>query len=564
MMFDRFQSKKWVLLKEFIASNRALFFAVLFYGIIANILTILIPISISKYYSLIFEASSRRAFILGIFPDQWVNALPNFLWFFFCLVLFWMGFSFLQKYVTGILGERFIKIIRETLFAHQLDVQMKAYDESGFGKYLLRYSGDMNSIRNYLTNGIIRFFIDLLLVLFAISAMIFTDLYLTLIVIAGIGFTLLTLYLLNKSLYTVSLSLRNKKSGLLSFVSSRLPLMLTIKGFNRQSVEERDFNERSEKVYSLGVKYQRVNTIIGVLVPGILYLTLGIILLTIYLLKSYNVQIQGEHLLGFILLFITVLPVFRRLLRVASVWKVGNISFAKLQDVLDLKTEVSFEEDGKFNFKNGSIRFKHVSFAYSKGINVLEDFNLRIAGGTASVVFSANGLPKTSLIKLISGIYSPSKGSVSIDGQSIDEIDPKNLRRKIAILSDYFPLLGDTVFEACSYSKAKSRRQEVILMLDDLQKGIPEDLKIAMDFKIGDRGQKLTEFQRQLVVCARCFLTNKPVMIIESLSKFSDNPGFQNILVKLKDIQEQDKTIILLEDKYNPFYDILNPEKIEL
>jgi ABC-type multidrug transport system fused ATPase/permease subunit len=563
MMLYRFQSKKWVHLKEFIASNRALFFAVLFYGIFANILMILIPISISKYYSLIFEVSSRRAFILGVFPDQWVNTLPNFLWFFLCLIFFWMGFSFLQKYVTGILGERFAKSIREALFAHQLGVQMKDYNESGFGKYLLRYSGDMNSIRNYLTNGIISFIIDFLLVLFAIIAMIFTDVYLTIVVICGITIALLTVFLLNKSLYSVSLSLRNKKSGLLSFVSSRLPLMLTIKGFNRQHVEEKDFNERSEKVYSLGVKYQRVNNIIGVLVPGILYLTLCTILLTIYLLKSNNAHIQGEHLLGFILLFMTVLPVFRRLLRVSSIWKVGNISFDKLQGVMDLKTEISAEEEGKFKFKNGSIRFKHVSFAYSKGVNILDDFNLKIEGGTTLVIYSAKGLPKTTLIKLISGIYHSDKGVISIDGQAIEELDKKSLRKKIAILSDDFSLLGDTVFEASSYSKANIRRIEVEQMFDELQKGIPEDSKVVLDFKIGDRGHKLTEFQRQLVVCARCFLTEKSVIIIESLSKFSNNPGFQNILSKLKYFQEKDNTIILLEDNYFPFYDLLNPEKIE-
>jgi ABC-type multidrug transport system fused ATPase/permease subunit len=260
----------------------------------------------------------------------------------------------------------------------------------------------------------------------------------------------------------------------------------------------------------------------------------------------------------------TVLPVFRRLLRVSSIWKIGNISFDKLQGVLDLKTEISVEEDGKFKFKNGSIRFKHVSFAYSKGVNVLEDFNLKIEGGSTIVIYSAKGLPKTTLIKLISGIYHPDKGVISIDGQAIDELDQKGLRKKIAILSNDFSLLGDTVFEASSYSKAKSRRVEVEQMFDELQKGIPGDSKVALDFKIGDRGHKLTEFQRQLVVSARCFLTEKSVIIIESLSKFSDNPGFQNILSKLKDFQAQDNTIILLEDKYFPFYELLNPEKIEL
>lgn len=564
MIFNEFQSKKWVLLKRFIALQWKLFVGVLVFGILANAITILIPVSISKYYSLIFEAKSSRAFILDIFPGSWVNALPNFLWFFLGLVLCWMLFSFLQKYITSILGEKFIRGVRDSLFAHQLSVQMKMYDESGFGKYLLRYSGDMTSIRNFLTTGIIRFIIDLLLVLFAVIAMLMTNAYLTLIILGGILITLVTVYFLNKWLYSVSLALRNKKSGLLSFVSSRLPLIITIKGFNRQSVEEKDFNERSERVYHLGVEYQKVTNLIGVMVPGLLYLSLGAILVSIYLLKSSNIQVHSQHLLGFILLFMTVLPVFRRLLRVSSIWKVGTISFDKLQGVMDLKSDLSSMDQVPFKFKEGRIRFKNVYFSYSKGVNVLEDFNLRIEGGTTSMVFSSKGLPQSTLIKLISGIYLPNKGTVTVDGQNVQEIDQKSLKKKIAILSGDFPLLGTTVFEASSYSKAKSKRFEVEKMLEDLQRGIPEDQRVSLDFKIGDRGHKLTEYQQQIVICARCFLTDKPLLLIENLSKYSSNPGFVNIIEKLKEFQLFEKTIVLFEDGDNSVFDQLKPLRNEV
>lgn len=564
MIFNEFQSKKWILLKRFIALQWKLFVGVLVFGILANAITILIPVSISKYYSLIFEAKSSRAFILDIFPGSWVNALPNFLWFFLVLVLCWMLFSFLQKYNTSILGEKFIRGVRDSLFSHQLSVQMKMYDESGFGKYLLRYSGDMNSIRNFLTAGIIRFIIDLLLVLFAVIAMLMTNAYLTMIILCGILITLVAVYFLNKWLYSVSLALRNKKSGLLSFVSYRLPLILTIKGFNRQSVEEKDFNERSERVYQLGVEYQKVTNLIGVIVPGLLYLSLGTILVSIYLLKSSNVQVYSQHLLGFILLFMTVLPVFRRLLRVSSIWKVGTISFDKLQSVMDLKSDLSSIDQTLFKFKDGRIRFKNVYFSYSSGVNILEDFNLRIEGGKTSLVFNSEGLPQSTLIKLISGIYLPKRGTITVDGQNVQEIDQKSLKKKIAILSADFPLLGTTVFEASSYSKATSKFIKVEKMLDDLQRGIPADQKVSLDFKIGDRGHKLTEYQKQIVVCARCFLTEKPLLLIENLSKYSSNPGFLNIIEKLKELQQTEKTIVLFEDSDTLVFNELKPLRNEV
>lgn len=556
--------KKRVLLNDFIAQKKLLFFSALFLGIFANILAILIPISVGKYYSLLFEVNNHRAFFLDFLPGAWVNELPSFLWFFLVLVLLWMALSFSQRFLTAKLGELLIKSMREKLFAHQLAVNQNSYDESGFGKYLLRYSGDMTGVRNYLTVGIINFIVDSSLVLFAIFALMMTDYQMTLIVICGVIFILILVFFLNKFLYDTSLDLRNRKSGLLSFVSKRLPLMLTIKSFNRQTVEINEFNKKSRRVYNLGVRYQFINTMIAVLIQGLLFLTICAVLVTIYIFKTNDIQIGGEHLLSFILIFLTVLPVFRKLLRVSSIWKIGNISFNKLEQVFKLPEEHSDKDSRAFVFKKGKIRLKDMSYSYGKKQLLLDNVNIKISGGITTLISSPSGLPKSTLIKLITGIYPPTKGKVLVDDQDVSELDLKSLRKKITILSDDYPLLGETVFEASSYSKSKDKELGVEELLNRLQKGIPDETKIKLNSKIGDRGQKLTEAQRQVVIMARCILTNKPIIIIENLTKYSINPVFLNFLELIKEFQKQEKTIVILEENNSTYFDEIIQEKYEI
>jgi ABC-type multidrug transport system fused ATPase/permease subunit len=163
------------------------------------------------------------------------------------------------------------------------------------------------------------------------------------------------------------------------------------------------------------------------------------------------------------------------------------------------------------------------------------------------------------MIKLIVGIYSPNIGTIKIDGQKVNRVNPKSLKRRISILSEDFPLLGDTVFEASAYNTSEVNRTQLQVLLDDIQKDLSEETKITLDYKIGERGRKLTEHQRQIVFCLRCFMTNKPIVLIENFSKYESNPAFGRMCETLKMFAQKNKTIVLFESKYINLLEDLKP-----
>jgi hypothetical protein len=102
------------------------------------------------------------------------------------------------------------------------------------------------------------------------------------------------------------------------------------------------------------------------------------------------------------------------------------------------------------------------------------------------------------------------------------------------------------------------------MLLDKLQIGLPEETKLTLDNKIGERGLKLNEYQRQIVFCLRCFMTNKPIILIENFSKYASNPSFDQICTILKEYENKNKTIVFFESKQSNLIDDLNPVIHEL
>lgn len=533
---------KWPILISFIKRHIGIVALVLFTGLIANVLTIAIPVSIGKYYDLLFEYHSHRARILDFLPAGWFDTVQHFLAFFFILVAVRTIATFIERFYTGKLGELLVREVREMLFEHQLSVKTGNY-QKGMGKYLLRYSGDLKSLQNYVTTGLIRFIIDTLLLSLAVGVLFWLDCLAAAVMMGGVLAVTGVVYLLNKWLYNVSVKRRNTRSGLLAFVNERLGALVSIKAFNKEVTEQRKFEKRSAKLYQSGMEYQAAYNAIFTLVPGLLYVALGVALWLIA--KQGTSGLKAGGVLAFILLFITVLPVFRRILRVPSTWKVGNISFAKLLKILHLSSEKDRRHGVKYTYKGGAIEIRNVGFGYN-GKTVFSNLNVLVEPKNTCLIKLEHGFGKTTLIKLLVGIYEPEAGSIKIDEQDVSTLDLKSLRKHITVIGEEFQLFGKTVFEAISYSRKEEKRPSAQTMLDRLQNGLPERQKLTLDDKTGEWGANLSQSQRKQLQYARAFLTGKPILLIESPFDGLSEIVRQNISQLLSERQGE-ITLVLLD-----------------
>ena len=516
-------------------------------SLLANLITIFLPIYIALSFELLFNIKSHRAKVLFFLPDWILQSFSNyFLVFLFVLTLYSL-FDFLKRYSTSYLGELHLVFLRKEIFEHQLNTHMRVFDEKGVGKYLLRYSGDLSSIQALITKGTIGFISDIILIIITLSVLLSINNLIGTLVFAAILVLSFTTFLLNQLLYFASVNRRNAKSGLLKFVTLRLQNMLTIKSFNRLVPELKQFNKRVDKLLILGKRYHGIRSLIGAIIPLGLYLMIGMVMQGVMYLKQLDQNtIAPEAFFMAILLIITVLPVFRRCFRVSMIWRNGTISYDKLTKILNLDKEAYLHQPD-FHLENGSITLKQLSFGYTNQSTLFQNLNLKFPNGTISIIQGSTGSGKTTLLKLLNGLYQSNQGEIEIDGQSISSINPKSLRKHIAIVAEEWTLLGRNVFEALSYSRKETKRVGVYAQLRALK--LTDTLQL--NSPIGEHGRNLSKGQQKLLQYGRAFLTKKPILLIDAPWSGLDKKSIA-LIVDLLNKKKEKHTIILFTNQPIP------------
>ena len=482
-------------------------------SVASGILAVAIPVSIGLYYNLVFGFTTRRASALSVLPEAWTATVPAFLIFLLALVMVRSIVLFVERYSTSVLGEYFAQSLRERMFQHQLRARMSYYDEQGTGKYLLRYSGDLTSIQNFLTNGIFRFVGDALLLIVALVAMAILNVVVAFVVFAGIMVTVTVVHLLNRKLYHISSVRRDRRSGLVAFVSERLRGILAIKVLNREAVEMKRFTKRSRRLLEIGKTFRAVRAAIASVIPALSYVVLIATLWYVYIVSIRGVHVlPAGELVGFVLLFVTILPVLRRVLRVESTWKLGLISFRKLIRILEQDTEAPRGEEKKDI--TGDLTLTDVSFAYGDK-PIFSSVTCTLPWQRTVFVRVRPGRGRTTLVKLLTAVYLPDAGRIRYGELDASDIDPWNVRRAIAVASPALPLLGRTVFEAISDSKKADRMAAAAEMLACVQQGAPRIERLQIEDPIGEMGSALSTAQRMRLMYARALLSDKPYLLIE-------------------------------------------------
>ena len=526
---------KRTLLRTFFQKNKTRIIIVIIIGFLSSVLKILIPVALAKYYSLIFEANSRKVYILGFLPKEFTDTVPHFLIFFFFLILIKALFDLAERYGKGSLGEIFLYQIREILFYQQLRITQSTYDEKGTGRYLLRYSGDLGSLQKYVIKGIVQFIIDFLFLMLIMTVLFAINPMICLIILGFILIAGLLLVFVNKWLYSISIARRNKKSTLLSFISIHLRGILSVKTFNKETVIYKRYVKRIKKILALGLNYHFINSLIQTITNSIVYIMLGGVLVFVH---ASSWQSQSELLL-IVLLLVIMLPLFRRLLRVYSIWELGHISFTKLLLVMNLPVEADASKSPIKRIRGNQIVIRNLSYKFGEEL-LFNNLNLRIPSKSMTLIF---GKGKTTFAKLLLGIYKDYKGIIKIGKTNIRYIAPKIIRKKVTIISADWPLYDKTVFEAISYSNRAIKKLKAAELLEELQTEWNGELDL--DMPIGELGQALSYNQYVLLCFARALLTEKKIILVDVQFQNIEPQLREHLIAFLNEIKKI-KTVLVL------------------
>jgi ATP-binding cassette subfamily C protein LapB len=183
----------------------------------------------------------------------------------------------------------------------------------------------------------------------------------------------------------------------------------------------------------------------------------------------------------------------------------------------------------------GAIEFRDVSFAYpNQGVMALKHISLRIEPGERVVILGGTGSGKSTLQKLMLGLYQPNKGAVCMDGIDLRQLDPADLRRNVGYVGQESMLFYGTLRENIAIGAPYASDAAIIHAADMawLTPFVNRHPK-GFDMQIGERGESLSGGQRQQVTIARAMLMDPPVLLFDeptSAMDFSTETAFKDRL----------------------------------
>ena len=361
-----------------------------------------------------------------------------------------------------------------------------------------------------------------------------------------------------------------KYDRLNAVVQENLTAVRVVKSYVREDREIEKMKSATGEVYNYSVKAERILTVmmpcvtLVMFIVNLLILTLGSNMETgaisgnvspseIQTLIQYSAQIlTGVMMVAMCLNFISL----------------SKGSMDRICEVLNEKTTLPKPETPVTEFKDGSIDFENVSFAYSQKseVNVLSGINLHIAAGETVGIIGATGSGKTSLVSLIPRLYDVSGGSVKVGGVNVKDYNMDTLRNKVAMVLQKNVLFSGTVAENLRWGDENATDEELRFAA---RQACAEDfidrLPGGFNYDLGQGGVNVSGGQKQRLCIARALLKKPYVLIFDDSTSAVDTktdseirsalrkyaPDTTKIIIaqRVASVQDADKIIVLDEGK---------------
>ena len=239
----------------------------------------------------------------------------------------------------------------------------------------------------------------------------------------------------------------------------------------------------------------------------------------------------------------------------------GMATLSKPQTILDKPAALPLKVSA------GEIKFDHVDFSYEAGKPLLNGFNLTIKPGEKVGLIGRSGAGKSTIVNLLLRFYEPQSGTISIDGQNVNDVTQESLRAQIGLVTQDTSLLHRSVRDNIVYGRPDATDEEMVAAAELAEAaGFIPNLSDAKgrrgyDAHVGERGVKLSGGQRQRIAIARVMLKDAPILLLdeatsaldseleaaiqESLDKMMDGKTVIAIAHRLSTIAAMDRLIVL-------------------
>lgn len=445
-----------------------------------------------------------------------------------------------------------IKVVRNLmqdiklgLFKHLVKLPVDYFEEHHSGDSIQRLSVEADSLKTaYFTT-----------VFSAVSSIVGGIIYLASIIIydyrlaiAGVCISIFSMkitMLVTKYIRKDSNIIQKEMSKLTQLFTDILAGFIEIKMFKGAVVIVNEYIKQNGVLTKYRIKrLKKQSALEGVNFGLSVISNIGIIILgLVFVIKGYN---DYGTVMAVITLQFNLNEVFFGFGRTMSKLQISMANAARIFEVFSEPVEKEMSSCKMTKNANGYIKFENVFFDYKTKKNILKDISFNIHKGQKAAIIGPSGGGKSTILKILMGLYKTSEGSIIINNKLINEYSLKELRDNIAYIPQDSYLFEGTIRENIGYGKIDSTDEEII---QAAKKAYAHDFIMTMpggyDTVLISNGSNLSGGQRQRIAIARAFLKDAPILLLDEATSGIDVES-EAIIKKSLDKLMINKTVLIV------------------
>lgn len=472
----------------------------------------------------------------------------------------------LRMYIMAKVCNNILLTIRQELYTHIQKLDFHFFDSRPTGKILSRIIGDINSLKDVLSNCVTTLIPDGLTVIAVVVIMFYKNPKLAAASLLTIPFMTAGMVFIEVKAHPRWQVFRKKSANLNAFIHEDMAGIKIIQSFHAQKETEDTFDTLLKEHRESFFDAVRMSDAFG----SVIDFSWGIGCILLYFTGIVILGVENVTL-GTFIAFGTYLNMFWQPIHNLSNFYnqlVTNIAGAeRIFEILDTPPAIADNEHVKEMPEIvGEVCFDDVSFSYDGKENVLDHVSFCIKPGETIALVGPTGAGKSTIVNLISRFYDIQSGCVTIDGHDVKEVTIESLRGQMGIMTQDNFLFSGTIRENIRYGRLDATDEEIIAAAKAVNAhDFIMKLEKGYDTKLSERGGGLSIGQRQLLAFARTMVSNPKILILDEATSSIDTKtellvqeGIEHMLAgrtsfviahRLSTIQKADRIFVIDEGR---------------
>jgi ATP-binding cassette subfamily B protein len=428
-----------------------------------------------------------------------------------------------RMYIMAKVCNNVLLEIRQELYTHIQTLDFNFFDSRPTGKILARIMGDINSLKDVLSNSVTTLIPDFITVCAVVAIMFVKNARLAAAALISIPLMVVAIWFIQRRSHKFSQISRKKSSNLSAFIHEALSGIRIIQSFSAEGETKDTFSQLVDEHQKAFIDTVRYGDAFGLVVDFC------------WGLGSVSLWYTGIVILGVDRVSIGTLVAFSSY--ISMFWQpimnlsnflnqlITNISAAeRVFEILDTKPELT-DADSVSTMPPivGAVDFENVSFSYDDSKNVLENVSFHIKPGETIALVGPTGAGKTTIVNLISRFYDIQSGTIRIDGHDIKSVSIESLRSQMGIMTQDNFLFTGSIRDNIAYGKLDATDEEIItaakaVHAHDFITKLPK----GYDTVLEERGGGLSVGQKQLLAFARTMVSMPKILILDEATSSID------------------------------------------